>query len=427
MYTGRWMPPATPARRPTCLASTCTESIICSAAPLHGSIFCNQHEWLTSWAFHGAHISFEERRGHGLMNLCSGFNAGNGTKSSRKYQLCNNRISGSGRWGYCYRHTQQRIVVNRKAPSPVNGQAYQVWVRLKERAAEYVLLVSGCERPPKRVEEPSSQDEASAAQSPEEDEAEKEKLRGLDRERQRAEEARKEEERFARLEQERAEMRERERQERQRRDWEEKQRKEQEERDRKAREEQRKAQEEKERKARAERQRRAQEEFERQERERKAREERQKREQQQRNEYTRPSARQTNTQQNDAVVLQRLLDKSAFFDASSTSFSAQHPNTFSRIPWPIVPPLGDALVEPRDVNAENVRAFCHLLARLQLGGMKTSREVDMILKRIARRFHPDRFNDKRVVVSTIRDLGERAAVLQAADVVVKTVNHYRDA
>ncbi|KAJ7189918.1 hypothetical protein GGX14DRAFT_382724, partial [Mycena pura] len=97
------------------------------------------------------------------------------------------------------------------------------------------------------------------------------------------------------------------------------------------------------------------------------------------------------------------------------------PNTFLGVPWPVFTPV-DRPLAPSDVNPESVRAF---FDRPALRTFKTEREIDMIMKNTVRRFHPDRFNEKRLVISSIRDATERAAVLQAADIVIKTMNAVR--
>ncbi|KAJ6514332.1 hypothetical protein C8R47DRAFT_935838, partial [Mycena vitilis] len=79
------------------------------------------------------------------------------------------------------------------------------------------------------------------------------------------------------------------------------------------------------------------------------------------------------------------------FDA--TIFSPKNPNRFARIPWPVIPRL-NGTVSPADVTPENVRRFFNAG---KLRGLKSAREIDLILKQAARRFHPDRFSVNRPV------------------------------
>ncbi|KAF7318742.1 hypothetical protein HMN09_00386500 [Mycena chlorophos] len=133
-------------------------------------------------------------------------------------------------------------------------------------------------------------------------------------------------------------------------------------------------------------------------------------------------ARPTPSQPSGSDLVKQFLEKSAIFDM--TCFSTQNPNSFARIPWPVVP-RGSAPIRPQDVSAENVRAFCLLLATVHQQRHSTDRQLRLAMKQLTARFHSDRFNERRTTVSTIRDLNERALVLAAADVVVKTVNVFR--
>ncbi|KAJ7513108.1 hypothetical protein B0H11DRAFT_1684496, partial [Mycena galericulata] len=82
---------------------------------------------------------------------------------------------------------------------------------------------------------------------------------------------------------------------------------------------------------------------------------------------------------------------SEIFDA--TAFSASNPNAFARVPWPVFPRL-DGSVRVGDVSPGNVRLF---FDAGRLRSFKTVREIDVILKNTARRFHPDRFSGNRPV------------------------------
>ncbi|KAF8206946.1 hypothetical protein K438DRAFT_1755683 [Mycena galopus ATCC 62051] len=117
-----------------------------------------------------------------------------------------------------------------------------------------------------------------------------------------------------------------------------------------------------------------------------------------------------------AKILQRYLSNSTVFDG--TAFPATNPNTFSRVPWPVFPRL-DSTVGPSDITPENVRRF---FGSSTLQRFKTAREIDVILKNTIRRFHEDRFRANRPIISSIRDVGDRDVVIQAAKIVVQTIN-----
>jgi hypothetical protein len=135
----------------------------------------------------------------------------------------------------------------------------------------------------------------------------------------------------------------------------------------------------------------------------------------------REQARRATEDQLRARILQHYLDASAEFD--QTIFSAQNPNHFARVPWPVFR-RPDGTVRPGDVTRENVLRFFDVSRMRRFTG-KTAREIDVILKNTARRFHPDRFSVNRAIVGSIRDLQDRNAVIQAAEIVIQTVNGLR--
>ncbi|KAJ7078304.1 hypothetical protein B0H15DRAFT_538267 [Mycena belliarum] len=122
-------------------------------------------------------------------------------------------------------------------------------------------------------------------------------------------------------------------------------------------------------------------------------------------------------------ILERYLIACATFDA--TQFSARNPNSFANIPWPVFA-RADGTVRVGDVTPANI---CFFFDANKMRRYKTPRERDVIVKRVAWRFHPDRFSVSRAVVATIGDLigdaVERRAVVDAAEVVIKTVNGMR--
>ncbi|KAJ7267906.1 hypothetical protein C8J57DRAFT_1614149 [Mycena rebaudengoi] len=79
--------------------------------------------------------------------------------------------------------------------------------------------------------------------------------------------------------------------------------------------------------------------------------------------------------------------------------------------------------DANNITADKVVAFCDRSTWENMG--KTDKEIDLILKRIAYRFHPDRFNRGRAVVRTIPSSSERELVVEAADIVIKSVNNCR--
>ncbi|KAJ7755449.1 hypothetical protein B0H16DRAFT_1458538 [Mycena metata] len=117
-----------------------------------------------------------------------------------------------------------------------------------------------------------------------------------------------------------------------------------------------------------------------------------------------------------AKYLQDHLKASEIFDG--TTFSSKSPNSFRLIPWPVIPHL-DGSVTPADITPRNICLFFHSSVLKQF---KTPRAIEVILKNTARRFNPDRFNEPRPVVGSIRNWEDRMAVKQAADVVIKTIN-----
>ncbi|KAJ6468267.1 hypothetical protein C8R45DRAFT_875860 [Mycena sanguinolenta] len=147
--------------------------------------------------------------------------------------------------------------------------------------------------------------------------------------------------------------------------------------------------------------------------------ERAKRERQRQEESERAREREEQNFEVHAKILQSHLDASAAFDA--TTFSRTNPNSFARVPWPVFPHR-DGTVSLADITAENIRRF---FDKQTIQRFKTERQLDIILKNTARRFHPDRFCANRDVVASIRDAGERNTVIQAAEVVIKTVNACR--
>ncbi|KAJ7683767.1 hypothetical protein B0H17DRAFT_1204900 [Mycena rosella] len=164
----------------------------------------------------------------------------------------------------------------------------------------------------------------------------------------------------------------------------------------------------------------------RQPREEDRRREQQRRDQQQRAQYesderarreAEEAAREQQDQQRRALILRNHLVESTTFDAAT--FSTRERNSFARIPWPVFR-RADGTVHIGDVTPQNVRDFFDS-SKIR----KTARELDVILKKTAHRFHPDRFSIYRAIVSSIADLGERNAVIEAAEVVIKTVNALR--
>jgi hypothetical protein len=129
-----------------------------------------------------------------------------------------------------------------------------------------------------------------------------------------------------------------------------------------------------------------------------------------------PECEDANSQQ---AILQSYLAKCVAFD--TLTFSTNEPNSFGRIQWPV-------LVHPdkivlADITADKVVAFCDRSTWENMG--KIDKEIELILKRIAYRFHPDRFNRGRAVVRTIPSSSERELVVEAADIVIKSVNNCR--
>ncbi|KAJ7217509.1 hypothetical protein C8J57DRAFT_1254937 [Mycena rebaudengoi] len=79
--------------------------------------------------------------------------------------------------------------------------------------------------------------------------------------------------------------------------------------------------------------------------------------------------------------------------------------------------------DANNITADKVVAFCDRSTWENMG--KIDKEIELILKRIAYRFHPDRFNRGRAVVRTIPSSSERELVVEAADIVIKSVNNCR--
>ncbi|KAJ7024766.1 hypothetical protein C8F04DRAFT_1130510 [Mycena alexandri] len=333
--------------------------------------------WLNPAA---AYITASQRRAHAESRRCCGL--------TKKYALCNNNPGGNYR--YCWRHGGQAAHANVGAAPGAEAPQRAV---VRERMREFERM--------QRESEGRSQDTHDQWAREEQRRREEAHARAEreEEERQRAREEQQQQEQRARQEEERAQQEE-ERAQRERfhreNDWQwsyQRQRPpprnpgqgaRQAEEERERQQEQARREQEQARRAEAERQRR--------------------------------QATEDQDPQFRARCLQRYLDKCEIFD--KTVFSSRSPNNFSLIPWPVILRV-EGTVSPGDITPENVRLFFDSTA---LRRFKTEREIKVILKNTARRFHPDRFSPNRPVVGSIHDLEARRAVTEAVDVVIKTVN-----
>ncbi|KAJ7487935.1 hypothetical protein FB451DRAFT_1528807 [Mycena latifolia] len=174
-----------------------------------------------------------------------------------------------------------------------------------------------------------------------------------------------------------------------------------------------------------ERARQAREEYRRSEQQR----EQQEREQEQANERARRAQEERRREADSRASEEQDLRLRARFEHhrtecgifDQTNFSTRNPNSFSRIPWPVFS-HPEGAVRIGDVTSEKILIF---LDSTKLRNFLTERQLDIFVKKIAWRFHPDRFSPNRPVVSTILNTTERDAVIDAAEVVIKTINSFR--
>ncbi|KAJ7036272.1 hypothetical protein C8F04DRAFT_1095932 [Mycena alexandri] len=331
--------------------------------------------WLNPAA---ARITASQRRAHAESRRCCGL--------TLKYALCNNNPGGN--YQYCWRHGGQAAHANVGAAPGAEAPQRAV---VRERMREFERI--------QRESEARGQD--ARDQWAREEQRRREQARArAEREEQERQRAREEQQRWRREREQQARQEEEERAQRERfrreNDW---QWSYQRQRPRPRNPGQGARQAEEERHRQQEQARREQEQA------RRAEAERQRRQ-----------ATEDQDAQFRARCLQSYLDKCEIFD--KTVFSSRIPNNFSLIPWPVIPRVGGT-VSPGDITPENVRRFFDSSA---LRRFKTAREIDVILKNTARRFHPDRFSPNRPVVGSIHNLEARRAVIEAVDVVIKTVN-----
>ncbi|KAJ6578172.1 hypothetical protein B0H19DRAFT_1062709 [Mycena capillaripes] len=372
-------PPAyTPTVR-TCFAPTLGGR--CTSQPIAQG-FCSAHQEYALWLHPAvADITPEERREHAEGRRCCGL--------TKKYALCNNNPGGNFR--FCWRHGGQRPVAGL---GPALGSEPPQTTALRELFREFNRIQADSEADAQDARDRWARDE----QRRREQERERAERKRQDRQRQREKEERRQ--------QREQEQRQQQEQERARR--------EQQQEDSRGEQWHRSSYQRQRRYKTHNANRSGRQSGEEQQR----REQQQQQQQQQREqEQTRRAEAEHQRREQDVEfrtrILQRYVDVSVIFD--QTIFSATDPNTFARIPWPVIP-LSDGTVNPSDITPENVRRFFDR-SKLRF----TTRQVTNILKNTARRFHPDRFSVNRAVISSIRDLRERNTVLQAADVVIKTV------
>ncbi|KAJ7116225.1 hypothetical protein C8R43DRAFT_1154953 [Mycena crocata] len=365
---------STPARppRPVCHGFDATDG--CTTT-LSSPGLCARHQEQGVWLHpRAAHISPAERQMHAESRRCCGL--------TKMDLLCNNNPGGNYR--FCWRHGGQQGPRVRPARGPETAQRGV----LRERFREFWWL----------------KDESEGRGQESRDEWARNQQRRRERERERAESEqqerrRQQQQRDQEYEQERARSQRRQEEYTQ---WEYQQRSYQRQRPEETRNARERAQDEQRR-----REQRQREQEEANERSRRA--------------YEQQSRRAGEQQSNQlrGKILERYLKNSDAFDA--TAFTTNNPNTFSRIPWPVLART-DGTIRVEDVTAENIRRF---FDANKMRSFKTPRERDMILKKTAHRFHPDRFSANRPVIATIRSLRERNAVIEAADIVIKTVNGCR--